>query len=116
MHSFHCGGTAHRAMRPACTSFRHRHCLSFVSFSREYAYTLKMDEKSVVYSFRVVLLELVTGRMLVGELGVGVDIVQWARISFFVIMDDVANLLDLTIADTLTQIVGSTKFVGSDDS
>jgi len=32
-----------------------------------------------VYSFGVVLLELVTGRKPVGEFGDGVDIVQWVR-------------------------------------
>lgn len=35
----------------------------------EHAYTVKIDEKSNVYSFHVVLLELLSGRKQAGELG-----------------------------------------------
>nr|POF05732.1 receptor protein kinase clavata1 [Quercus suber] len=45
----------------------------------EYAYTLKVDKKSNVYIFGVVLLELIAGRKPVGEFGDGVDIVRWVR-------------------------------------
>ena len=45
----------------------------------EYAYTLRVDEKTDVYSFGVVLLELITGRRPVGSFGDGVDIVHWVR-------------------------------------
>lgn len=46
----------------------------------EYGYTLKVDEKSDVYSYGVVLMELVTGkRPLEVEFGEAVDIVGWIR-------------------------------------
>ncbi|WVZ77818.1 hypothetical protein U9M48_025639 [Paspalum notatum var. saurae] len=45
----------------------------------EYAYTLRVDEKTDVYSFGVVLLELVTGRRPLGDLGDEIDLVHWAR-------------------------------------
>ncbi|XP_073007868.1 uncharacterized protein [Typha latifolia] len=59
-------------------------CMSAVAGSYgyiapEYAYTLRVDEKSDVYSYGVVLLELITGLRPVGEFGDGVDIVQWAK-------------------------------------
>lgn len=53
-------------------------CLCYVLV--EYAYTLRVDEKSDVYSYGVVLLELITGRRPVGDFGDGVDIVQWVKI------------------------------------
>ncbi|CAN6237184.1 unnamed protein product [Urochloa humidicola] len=45
----------------------------------EYAYTLRVDEKTDVYSFGVVLLELVTGRRPLGDFGDEIDLVHWAR-------------------------------------
>ncbi|KAK8717926.1 hypothetical protein V6N13_045176 [Hibiscus sabdariffa] len=46
----------------------------------EYGYTLKVDEKIDIYSFRVVLLELLTGkRPLDPEFGESSNIVEWTR-------------------------------------
>lgn len=46
----------------------------------EYGYTLKVDQKSDIYSFGVVLMELITGkRPIEHEFGEGQDIVGWIR-------------------------------------
>lgn len=46
----------------------------------EYGYTLKVDEKIDIYSFGVVLLELLTGkRALDPEFGESINIVEWIR-------------------------------------
>ena len=46
----------------------------------EYGYTLKVGEKSDIYSFGVVLLELLTGKMpLDPSFGESIDIVEWTR-------------------------------------
>ncbi|PVH65629.1 hypothetical protein PAHAL_1G042200 [Panicum hallii] len=59
-------------------------CVSVVAgtygyIAPEYAYTLRVDEKTDVYSFGVVLLELVTGRRPLGDFGDEIDLVHWAR-------------------------------------
>lgn len=46
----------------------------------EYGYTLKVDQKSDIYSFGVVLMELATGKKPIeAEFGEGQDIVGWVR-------------------------------------
>ena len=47
----------------------------------EYGYSLKVDEKSDIYSFGVVLLELVTGKKpLDPSFGESIDLVEWVRV------------------------------------
>ncbi|KAL7126742.1 hypothetical protein ABFS83_14G207600 [Erythranthe nasuta] len=53
---------------------------SYGYIAPEYGYALKVDEKSDIYSYGVVLMELVTGkRPLEREFGECVDIVEWIR-------------------------------------
>ncbi|VVB16416.1 unnamed protein product [Arabis nemorensis] len=53
---------------------------SYGYIAPEYGYTLKVDEKIDIYSYGVVLLELLTGRRpLEPEFGESVDIVEWVR-------------------------------------
>ncbi|XP_059663692.1 MDIS1-interacting receptor like kinase 1-like [Cornus florida] len=53
---------------------------SYGYIAPEYGYTLKVDEKSDIYSYGVVLMELLTGkRPLDPEFGESVEIVEWIR-------------------------------------
>ncbi|KAK7267448.1 hypothetical protein RIF29_20122 [Crotalaria pallida] len=53
---------------------------SYGYIAPEYAYSMKVDEKTDIYSYGVVLLELLTGkRPLDPEFGESVDIVGWIR-------------------------------------
>ncbi|XP_070665308.1 leucine-rich repeat receptor-like protein kinase PXL1 [Malus domestica] len=51
---------------------------SYGYIAPEYGYALKVDEKTDIYSYGVVLLELITGKMHVDpSFGESVDIVEW---------------------------------------
>ncbi|XP_071687691.1 uncharacterized protein [Rutidosis leptorrhynchoides] len=53
---------------------------SYGYIAPEYGYTLKVDEKSDIYSYGVVLMELITGKHPIEpEFGDSVDIVEWVR-------------------------------------
>ncbi|XP_076942763.1 uncharacterized protein LOC143612737 [Bidens hawaiensis] len=53
---------------------------SYGYIAPEYGYTLKVDEKSDVYSYGVVLMELITGKRPVDPaFGDSIDIVEWVR-------------------------------------
>ncbi|XP_047078990.1 MDIS1-interacting receptor like kinase 1-like [Lolium rigidum] len=53
---------------------------SYGYIAPEYGYTLKVDQKSDIYSYGVVLMELITGRRAVeAAFGEGQDIVGWVR-------------------------------------
>ncbi|KAG6513617.1 hypothetical protein ZIOFF_023949 [Zingiber officinale] len=53
---------------------------SYGYIAPEYGYTLKVDQKSDIYSFGVVLMELATGKKPIeAEFGEGQDIVGWVR-------------------------------------
>ncbi|PSS24026.1 Leucine-rich repeat receptor-like protein kinase [Actinidia chinensis var. chinensis] len=52
---------------------------SYGYIAPEYAYTMKVTEKCDIYSYGVVLLELLTGRTPVQTLDLGGDLVTWVR-------------------------------------
>lgn len=65
-----------------------------MSFCAEYAYTLQVDEKSDIYSYGVVLMEILSGKRSVdSEFGDGNSIVDWVR-SKIKTKDGIDDILD----------------------
>lgn len=66
-------------------------------FISEYAYTMKVTEKCDIYSFGVVLLELITGKSPVQPLDQGGDLVTWVRRSIHGVVSEIYDKrLDLS--------------------
>lgn len=77
---------------------------SYGYIAPEYAYTMQVDEKSDIYSFGVVLLELLTGkRPIEPEFGESVNIVEWVREKVQT-SEGVAEVLDGSIGATLSWV------------
>jgi len=68
---------------------------SYGYIAPEYAYTLKVTEKSDIYSFGVVLLELVTGKQpVIPDFEESKDLVKWVRTRIEKQNDELQDVLD----------------------
>lgn len=77
---------------------------SYGYIAPEYAYTLKVDEKTDIYSFGVVLLELLTGRRPIdAEFGEAVNIVEWVR-SKMRSTTDIVDTLDANVGASCSTV------------
>ncbi|KAG5226340.1 receptor protein kinase [Salix suchowensis] len=75
----------------------------------EYAYTLRVNEKSDIYSFGVVILELVTGRLPVDPEFGEKDLVKWVCATWIKtgwIMDEVSKILEIGLRCTTSFPIG----------
>lgn len=91
-------------------------CLIFIP---EYAYTMKVTEKCDIYSFGVVLLELITGMSPVQPLEQGGDLVSWVRRSIhdmvptFTLFDKRLDLSTERTIDEMTLVLKIALFCTS---
>ncbi|KAK4740676.1 hypothetical protein SAY87_024264 [Trapa incisa] len=77
---------------------------SYGYIAPEYAYTLQVDEKSDIYSYGVVLMEILSGRRSVeSEFGEGNSIVEWVR-SKIRSKDGVDEVLDKNAGSSCTWV------------
>ncbi|KAB2072890.1 hypothetical protein ES319_A07G048300v1 [Gossypium barbadense] len=77
---------------------------SYGYIAPEYAYTLQVDEKSDIYSFGVVLMEIISGKRSVeSEFGDGHSIVDWVR-SKIKNKDRIVDVLDKNVGATCASV------------
>ncbi|ESQ31786.1 hypothetical protein EUTSA_v10003570mg [Eutrema salsugineum] len=77
---------------------------SYGYIAPEYAYTLQVDKKSDIYSYGVILLEIITGKRSVEpEFGEGNSIVDWVR-SKVKTKEDVEQVLDKSMGRSCSLI------------
>lgn len=77
----------------------------FPVFISEYAYTMKVTEKCDIYSFGVVLLELVTGKPPVQPLEQGGNLVTWVKRATHGRVSDIFDVrLDLSSSRTIKEM------------
>ncbi|XP_022942837.1 leucine-rich repeat receptor-like protein kinase TDR [Cucurbita moschata] len=77
---------------------------SYGYIAPEYGYTLQVDEKSDIYSFGVVLMEIVSGKRSVdSEFGEGNSIVDWVR-SKIKVKDGVNQVLDNDVSASCASV------------
>ncbi|XP_010553768.1 PREDICTED: leucine-rich repeat receptor-like protein kinase PXL1 [Tarenaya hassleriana] len=79
---------------------------SYGYIAPEYGYTMKIDEKIDIYSFGVVLLELVTGKSpLDPSFGESIDIVEWVRREMKNSNEGLGKVLDPSVAGDCKHVI-----------
>ncbi|KAM4103945.1 hypothetical protein ACJW30_06G117300 [Castanea mollissima] len=76
----------------------------------EYAYTLRVNEKSDIYSFGVVILELVTGRRPIDPEFGEKDLVKW--VSTTIDQKGIDHVLDPTLESKYKEVIGKILDIG----